>query len=290
MLAHLMDAPGCVQRRSRPGRIFRLLTHEMDRLIAAANAAADVAGTVIRPFFRAGVLADLKTDRSPVTIADRTAEQAMRAVLTEWFPDHGVLGEEFGLDRPAATLRWVLDPVDGTRAFITGRPTFGTLIALLDGDTPVLGVIDQPVTGERWVGAAGRPTSFRGPFGGRAGCRPCPDLAAAELSCTSPEMLGEDTPRWRRLAGAVRRNDWGGDCYAYGLLALGQIDIIAEPDMKLWDWAALVAVVEGAGGRVTDWTGQPLRPDGDGRVLAVGDPALLPPVLALLNEPSVASG
>ena len=262
MLAHLMDAPGCVQRRSRPGRIFRLLTHEMDRLIAAANAAADVAGTVIRPFFRAGVLADLKTDRSPVTIADR----------------------------PAATLRWVLDPVDGTRAFITGRPTFGTLIALLDGDTPVLGVIDQPVTGERWVGAAGRPTSFRGPFGGRAGCRPCPDLAAAELSCTSPEMLGDDTPRWRRLAGAVRRNDWGGDCYAYGLLALGQIDIIAEPDMKLWDWAALVAVVEGAGGRVTDWTGQPLRPDGDGRVLAVGDPALLPPVLALLNEPSVASG
>ena len=117
---------------------------ETDRLIAAAEAAADVAGAVVRPFFRAGVAADLKSDRSPVTIADRTAEQAMRAVLAERFPEHGILGEEFGLDRPDARLRWVLDPIDGTRAFISGRPTFGTLIALLDGDTPILGVIDQP--------------------------------------------------------------------------------------------------------------------------------------------------
>ena len=140
-----------------------------------------------------------------------------------------MLGEEFGLDRPEARLRWVLDPIDGTRAFITGRPTFGTLIALLDGDRPILGIIDQPVTGERWVGAAGRPTRFRGPLGGRAGCRPCPSLAEAELSCTSPEMLAATTwPRWERLAAAVRRNYWGGDCYAYGLLALGQIDVIAE--------------------------------------------------------------
>jgi myo-inositol-1(or 4)-monophosphatase len=193
-----------------------------------------------------------------------------------------VLGEEFGLDRSASRMRWVLDPVDGTRAFITGRPTFGTLIGLLDNDRPILGVIDQPVTGERWIGAVGRPTTFRGPLGGRAGCRRCPTLADAELSCTSPEMLGDDAPRWRRLAGAVRRNYWGGDCYAYGLLALGQIDVIAECDMKLWDWAALVAVVEGAGGRVTDWDGQPLQPDSDGRVLAVGDPALLPQAVALL--------
>jgi myo-inositol-1(or 4)-monophosphatase len=252
-------------------------------LIAAAEAAADVAGAVVRPFFRAGVAADLKSDRSPVTIADRSAEQAMRAVLTERFPDHGILGEEFGIDRPDARLRWVLDPIDGTRAFITGRPTFGILIALLDGDTPVLGVIDQPVTGERWVGATGRVTTFGGPYGGRAGCRQCPSLADAELSCTSPEMLGADQPRWQRLAGAVRRNYWGGDCYAHGLLAIGQIDVIAETTMKLWDWAALVPVVEGAGGRVTDWAGHALRPDGDGRVLSVGDPALLAKAVALLR-------
>jgi histidinol phosphatase-like enzyme (inositol monophosphatase family) len=260
-----------------------LPTADTDRLIAAAEAAADVAGAVVRPFFRSGVAADLKSDRSPVTIADRTAEQAMRAVLAERFPDHGVLGEEFGLDRPDARHRWVLDPIDGTRAFITGRPTFGILIALLDGDAPVVGVIDQPVTGERWIGATGRATVFRGPLGGMAGCRPCASLADAELSCTSPEMLGADELRWRRLAGAVRRNYWGGDCYAHGLLALGQIDVIAECSMKLWDWAALVPVVEGAGGRVTDWAGQTLRPGGDGRVLSVGDPALLPQIVALLN-------
>jgi histidinol phosphatase-like enzyme (inositol monophosphatase family) len=208
----------------------------------------------------------------------------MRAVLVERFPNHGALGEEFGLERPDSPLRWVLDPIDGTRAFITGRPTFGTLIALLDGDTPIVGVIDQPVTGERWIGAAGRATVFRGPLGGVVGCRPCASPADAELSCTSPEMLiGPDEPRWRRLAGAMRRNYWGGDCYAYGLLALGQIDVVAECTMKLWDWAALVPVVEGAGGRLTDWSGQTLRPDGDGHVLAVGDPALLPQIVALLT-------
>ena len=261
----------------------------MDRFIAAAVAAADVAGAVVRPFFRAGIGTDIKADRSPVTIADRTAEQAMRAVLSERFPDHGILGEEFGLDRPEARLRWVLDPIDGTRAFITGRPTFGTLIALLDGDVPIVGIIDQPVTGERWIGATGRATTFRGPMGGQAGCRPCPSIADAELSCTSPEMLEEREPSWRRLAAAVRRNYWGGDCYAYGLLALGQIDIVAECSMHIWDWAPLVPVVEGAGGRVTDWAGNRLTPDSDGSVLAVGNPALLGQAVALLNEESVAT-
>jgi histidinol phosphatase-like enzyme (inositol monophosphatase family) len=263
---------------SEPARLA-----ELDRFIAAAEAAADVAGAVVRPFFRAGFSIDTKSDRSPVTIADRTAEQAMRAVLAERFPGHGMLGEEFGLDRPAARLRWVLDPIDGTRAFVSGRPTFGTLIALMDGDTPIVGVIDQPISRERWIGAAGRPTVFRGAYGGRIGCRKCPAPADAELSCTSPEMLGPDMPRWQRLAGAVRRNYWGGDCYAFGLLAIGQIDIITESTMKLWDWAALVPVVEGAGGKVTDWSGRTLRADGDGRVLAVGDPALLPQIVALLN-------
>lgn len=260
------------------------MTLDTAALAAAAEAAADVAGAVIRPFFRAGIATDQKTDRSPVTIADRTAEQAMRAVLSERFPGHGVLGEEFGLDRPDASLRWVLDPIDGTRAFITGRPTFGTLIGLFRDGRPILGIIDQPVTGERWIGVTGQPTRFRAPLGGKPGCRPCPALSEAELSCTSPEMLGADTPRWERLRRAVRRNYWGGDCYAYGLLALGQIDIVAESDMKVWDWGALVPVIEGAGGRVTDWNGQPLRADGDGRVLAVGDPALLAAAVAALED------
>ena len=257
----------------------------MQDLIDAAAAAADSAAAAIRPYYRQGVGADLKGDASPVTIADRTAEQAMRAVLSARFPDHGILGEEYGLDRPAARLRWVLDPIDGTRAFITGRPTFGTLVALLDGDTPILGVIDQPITGERWMGAAGQPTRFRGAYG-VAGCRPCPALDQAELSCTAPEIFDPAQSRaFARLSAAARRTSWGGDCYAYGLLALGGIDVIAEAGLKVWDWAALVPVIEGAGGRATDWRGQPLHPDGDGTVLAVGDLALLGPALTLLAAP-----
>jgi len=254
----------------------------MQHLIAAAEAAADVAAAAIRPFYRQNLNAELKSDASPVTVADRTAELAMRAVLSQRFPDHGILGEEFGLERPNARLRWVLDPIDGTRAFITGRPTFGILVALLDGDVPVLGVIDQPVTGERWIGVAGEPTRFIGAHG-QSGCRPCRSLGDAELSCTSPEIFTADqTTAWRRLAAAVRRTSWGGDCYAYGLLVLGAVDVIAEPGLKVWDWAALVPVVEGAGGRMTDWQGRTLHPDGDGSALAVGDPALLAPALALL--------
>jgi histidinol phosphatase-like enzyme (inositol monophosphatase family) len=259
------------------------LADALDQFVAAAEAAADVAGAVVRPFFRADVAVDTKSDRSPVTIADRTAEQAMRAVLAERFPDHGVMGEEFGVHRPEARLVWVLDPIDGTRAFVSGRPTFGTLIALMDGESPIVGVIDQPVLRERWIGVLGRKTTFHGGFGGRVGCRRCPSMAEVELSCTSPEMLGPDAARWQRLSQAVRRNYWGGDCYAHGLLALGQIDVITESTMKLWDWAALVPVVEGAGGKITDWSGQALRPNGDGRVLSVGDPALLPDIVALLN-------
>lgn len=249
--------------------------------LAVALAAVDAAAEAVRPYFRMGLEADDKADDSPVTLADRAAEQAMRAVLGKACPDHGIIGEEFGESAPGqGGLSWVLDPIDGTRAFITGRTTFGTLIALLDGDEPVLGIIDQPITGERWVGVAGQPTRFTGPFGGRVGGRLCPSLSAAELSCTSPEMFApENLPRFERLRGAVRRTSWGGDCYGYGLLALGQIDLIVEEDLKPWDWAALVPIITGAGGSITDWTGAPLRLGTSGRVIALGNPALLRDVM-----------
>jgi histidinol phosphatase-like enzyme (inositol monophosphatase family) len=226
---------------------------------------------------------EAKGDASPVTQADRDAEAAMRALLLARFPEHGVMGEEHGTHRGDAEWLWVLDPIDGTRAFLTGRPIFGTLIGLLHRGRPVLGVIDQAATGERWIGVAGEPTRFSGPFGGAAGCRPCAALAEAELAATSPDVFTAATaPRFDALKRRVRRTSWGGDCYAYGLVALGLIDIVVDDTMKPWDWAALVPVVEGAGGRVTDWRGAPLTLDSRGDVLAVGDAALLPQVSALL--------
>jgi myo-inositol-1(or 4)-monophosphatase len=210
----------------------------------------------------------------------------MRALIAARQPSHGIHGEEFGLENPTAPLRWVLDPIDGTRAFITGRPLFGTLIALLQNGTPILGIIDQPITRERWLGIAGQKTTFHGPLGGTPGTRLCPILANAELSATSPELLGEEgLKRFHHLAAATRRITWGGDCYAYGLLALGHIDLIAERGLKIWDWAALVPIVEGAGGLITDWQGRPLHEQSPGDVLALGDPTLLPQVTARLAVP-----
>jgi myo-inositol-1(or 4)-monophosphatase len=256
----------------------------MEAFIAAAEAAAEAAGAAIRPLFRSPLLVEAKGDASPVTEADRGAERAMREVLAARFPDHGIWGEEYGPDRIEAEYVWVLDPIDGTRAFVTGRPLFGTLIGLLHRSVPVLGLIDQPGIGERWIGAAGQPTRFRSPLGGAAGCRPCAHLAEAELSCTSPDMFDPaDRPGFERLRAAARRVTWGGDCYSYGLLALGLVDVIAESTMKPWDWAALVPVVEGAGGRVTGWRGEALTLGSDGRVLALGDPALLAEAVGLLG-------
>lgn len=252
--------------------------------LAVALALADAAAAAVRPHFRTRIATDDKDDASPVTRADRAAEEAMRAVLAARCPDHGIIGEEYGTSAAGTGgLCWVLDPIDGTRAFITGRTTFGTLIALMKDETPVLGIIDQPITGERWVGLAGRQTEFSGPFGGRIGCRPCPRLAEAELSCTSPDIFGPaHAPRFARLRQAVRRTSWGGDCYGFGLLALGEIDLIVETDLKPWDWAALVPIISGAGGSVTDWRGEPLSLTGEGSVIALGDPSLLPAVVASL--------
>ncbi|TQF78340.1 inositol monophosphatase family protein [Elioraea sp. Yellowstone] len=260
---------------------------DLDAALAAAEAAADAAAAAIRPWFRARLAIERKDDASPVTAADRAAEQAMRAVLAAAFPDHGILGEEFGHDRPEAPLQWVLDPIDGTKSFVTGRPTYGSLIALLEEGTPVLGVMSQPSIGERWIGLRGRPTLFFSPLGGPAvaRCRPCTALAEAQLSVTTLDLFTPDTrPRWERLAARAAQVTWGGDCYAHGLLALGLIDLVAETTYRIWDWAALVPIIEGAGGVITDWSGRALRPGADGSVLAAGDPALHAAARAILNE------
>jgi inositol-phosphate phosphatase/L-galactose 1-phosphate phosphatase/histidinol-phosphatase len=212
---------------------------------------------------------DDKPDLSPVTIADREAEIAMRRLISARFPDHGIIGEEFGREREDAEFVWVLDPIDGTKSFISGVPLFGTLIALARGGRPIVGIIDQPISRERWVGAAGRPTLFNG---APIRCRPCPSLAAATLFATSPDMfVGSDKAAFERVAAAAKLVRFGADCYAYGLLAHGFIDLVIEASLKPYDFTAMLPVVEGAGGVASDWRGSQLTVASDGRVVVAGD-------------------
>ena len=255
--------------------------------LALANRLAEAAGAVIRPLFRGTWSDERKPDRSFVTEADRAAEAAMRAILEAERPGDGIVGEEYGSVREGAARQWVLDPIDGTTSFIAGRPIFGTLIALVQDGWPVIGVIDQPVLRERWAGQVGEATSFNGrPVRTRA----CPDLADAVLATTSPNMFSNhDADAFMSLARGVadRKIVWGGDCYSYGLLACGHIDVVCEAGLKLYDYAALVPVVEGAGGTMSDWQGHPLDAGSaetqGGRVLALGDPARLEDVLEAMG-------
>ncbi len=260
--------------------------------LALAQRLADAAGEAIRPFFRAAYQQELKPDRSPVTEADRAAEAAMRRLLDAEAPGDGVVGEEYG-EKPGITgRRWVLDPIDGTRSFTAGRAIFGTLVALLDGDWPVIGVIDQPVQRERWVGMGGRPTLFNGQ---PVRTRTCATLQGALLATTSPHLFaGDEVEGYMKLAAAVSGGNlrqgpvYGGDCYNYGLVASGCLDVVCEAGLQLYDFAALVPVVEGAGGRMCDWQGDPLTAASSGQVLAVGDPARVDDVLEALSRTEAA--
>lgn len=249
--------------------------------VALVNRLADAAGEVIRPFFRRRFSIETKADSSPVTEVDRAAEAAIREILAAERPQDGVIGEEYGADRPDAERVWVIDPIDGTRAFLAGRPLFGTLIALLEESSPVLGVIDQPIARDRWVGAKGRRTTLNGLA---AETRSCAALAQAHLATTGPNyFIGEAGVAFDRLSGKCRDVLWGGDCHNYGLTASGHLDLVVEAGLKLYDFAALVPVVEGAGGLMTDWHGHPLGQHSDGRVIAAGDPALIEAAVGALS-------
>ena len=243
-----------------------------ESLIGLANDLADSVRPIAARYFRTQVTIDDKTDLSPVTIADREAETTMRDLLQRHAPEHGVFGEEHGAVRTDAEYVWVLDPIDGTKAFITGLPIFGTLIALLHRGKPVLGVIDQPILKERWLGVESQRSTFNGvPISVRA----CPSLDRAYMYSTAPIMFpGAYARPHEALTRKVKLFRWGGDCYAYGLLASGHVDLVVEASLKLYDFAALVPVVAGAGGLITDWRGKELDMNSDGAVLAAGDAAV----------------
>lgn len=248
--------------------------------IALALRLADAARKVTRGYFRKPVTVFDKADASPVTVADREAEAAMRLLIEQAAPDHGIFGEEYGTVRTDAEWVWVLDPVDGTKAFITGKPSFGTLIALLHKGVPVLGIIDQPILDERWLGVAGRVSTLNGQ---PIHVRPCPELRLAALYATAPEMFTQaNAVAWEALRSRVKLPRYGADCYAYGLLAAGYVDLVVEASLQPYDYLPLVAIIEGAGGLLTDWQGRRLGLASDGRVVAAGDPVAHAAALSVL--------
>ena len=250
--------------------------------ISLAHRLADAARAAILPHYRSGLTSERKEDASPVTLADRVAEEAMRRILKAECPRDAIHGEEFGAETGSSGRTWVLDPIDGTASFLIGRPIFGTLIALVVDGWPVLGVIDQPVLDERWIGVTGQPTLLNGQ---PVRTRPCRELSDATLATTGPHYFNDhDGEHFMGLAAKTdhRRMVMGGDCYNYALLASGHLDIVCEANLKLHDYAALVPVVEGAGGTMCDWNGEPLHAASSGHVLALGDPARLDDVVEAL--------
>jgi len=293
----------------------------MQDLIAFATHLADEAGAIIRPYFRQSMDIETKGDESPVTMADRAVEQRLRHLIEQNRPQDGIFGEEYGIKPSQNAYDWVIDPIDGTKSFIIGRPSFGTLIALCENGIPILGIIDQPILRERWVGAKETPTTFQG---AKVQTRDCTDLRLARIASTAPAQLappslppftggrvldpftdernfnasnsppagggmkGGTLHLWQKLDSACAYTVWGGDCYSYGLLANGWLDGVVETLLAPYDYLALVPIVQGAGGWMGDWNGAPLtllsNQNKNGQTLALGDVRLKDEILNLLSS------
>jgi myo-inositol-1(or 4)-monophosphatase len=246
---------------------------------------ATVSGEAILPFFRTSLGVEnksLKGGFDPVTAADRAAESTMRSLIRSTFPEHGVNGEEFGTDRPDAEYVWVIDPIDGTKSFISGMPAWGTLIALTRHAKPVYGMMHQPFTRERFTGDGGR-AHYRGPAGDRdLRVRRCERIEDAVLFTTSPLIMSaEDRAAFGRVETAARLSRYGGDCYAYCMLAAGHVDLVIETDLKPHDIVALIPIIEGAGGTISTWDEN--SAERGGRVVAAGDRRVHRAALELLR-------
>jgi len=252
-------------------------------LIAFAETLADTARACFAPAIGRAPGVEVKADRSLVTLLDKAIEDQLRNLIEANYPDHGILGEEHGQVRPDAEYVWVLDPIDGTAPFVAGVPVYGTLIALMHRGAPVIGVIDLPVTQERWVGAVNRPTLYNGQ---PCRTRVCANLSEAMLTTSNPDLFSEaDRPALDALRRSTGWRIYGASCMAYGLLANGRTDIAIDAGFKFWDYAPYVPIITGAGGAISDWQGQPLRLEDWGpRVLAVGDPRRHADALALIRD------
>ncbi len=252
---------------------------DLDGVRAFAEQLADIARNTARQYFRTGLAVSVKSDRSPVTEADEEIERQIRQAIGARYPHHAFLGEESGgamLDGPT----WVVDPIDGTKSFICGVPLFGSLIAFLVDRRPVIGVLEMPALGERWVGAAGRTVCN----GALASVSDCKSLAEARLFSTSPDMfVGEFADAFARISDQVGLRRFGTDCYAYGLLASGHCDLVVESGLKPYDVMALVPIIENGGGVVSDWRGQPIDTGFTGQIIAAATRQLHEEALSVLR-------
>ncbi len=254
--------------------------NELEDLRGFAERMAEASRGLIRKAARGPVQSQTKGDGSPVTAIDQGVEDRLREMIAEAYPDHGIVGEERGASAPERELVWVLDPIDGTLPFMAGLPVYGTLIALLRDRVPIIGVIEMPATGERWVGCRGRPTTRNGQ---PVRARPCAALADALLSTSNPDFWDEgDAPALARLRSATRWAVYGGSCMAYAQIASGRIDIGIDVAFDPFDYLALVPVIEGAGGVISDWAGAPLTLDSGDRLIATGDPRIRDRALKIL--------
>ncbi len=261
---------------------------EAQTLVALAHAIADAARHNTVPLFRTRLEVSTKLDDSPVTAADRSAEASMRSLINAKMPSHGILGEEHGREQMDAEYLWVLDPIDGTKSFITGSPLWGTLIALLHRGEPILGLIDMPMLGERWVAQRGQGAQCNGQA---VHVNPHKDLSDALIYTTSPDAFHPQ--EWAAFDAFSRRcalRRFGGDCYSYAQLAGGHIDLVVEANLQPYDYLAAVALVHEAGGTMTDWNGRTLGVGSDGRVVAAATPALHAQALAALQGVAAAHG
>jgi len=262
-------------------------TAEQQDLRAIAEEMADAARAVTLRYFRTDMAVDNKETNGfdPVTAADREAEQAMRAVLAKRRPDDAIYGEEFGKSAGSTGLTWVLDPIDGTRAFISGAPSWGVLIGLDAGQGPVLGVVDQPYIGERFIGGFGKADMARGEACREIKTRPCAGLSDAILMTTFPEVgTKAEGAAFAAVSAQCKLTRFSLDCYAYAMLAIGQIDLVIEAGLNAYDVQGPIGVVQGAGGLVTDWQGGPAH--NGGQIIAAGDARAHAAALEILNRGS----
>ena len=252
-----------------------------EEFVVFIQSLADEAGKILLPASASRPGIELKPDRSYVTAVDKEIEAKLRKLIVARYPDHGIHGEEHGDERLDADLVWVLDPIDGTAPFIAGVPVFGTLIALLSKGVPILGVIDHPVTRDRWLGAVGRPTTRNGHV---CRTRSCPSIAEALMTSSNPDFFSAaERPAFEALRSRTQWRIYGGSCFSYGLMASGRTDVSIDAGFSIHDYAPYKPILEGAGGVITDWEGNPITMHTGRRIVAAGDPARHRDALALVR-------